>query len=137
MHAIHNELQDAYGIEPCLKKCTATDFGHVLAHNGGINNAMIQVLRTDTVTSTAIECKFELVVKEFQKYFARINHAYFSVPRLVGGDLGQTLDLSYLGLDIIDEMIFDIGVQSFSNINRIVNFHVDMTKPKSQKIQPD
>ena len=39
-------------------------------------------------------------------------------------------------LDVIDSMIFDIGVQSYSNVNRIVTFHIDMSKPKS-KLTPE
>ena len=39
--------------------------------------------------------------------------------------------------DIINTMIFNIGVQSYSNINRIVNFHIDMTKPNRDMVIPD
>ena len=31
--------------------------------------------------------------------------------------------------DIINALAFEIGVQSYSNINHIVNFHIEMSKP--------
>ena len=31
--------------------------------------------------------------------------------------------------DIVKTVIFDIVVQSYSNINRVINFHIDMTQP--------
>ena len=30
-------------------------------------------------------------------------------------------------------MVFDVAVQLFLNINRVIKFHVDMSKPDSQK----
>ena len=40
-------------------------------------------------------------------------------------------------LDIIDYLKFNIGVQAFSNLNRVVTFHIDMRNPKSQQMKPD
>ncbi len=39
--------------------------------------------------------------------------------------------------DIICSMSFDIGVQSYSNINSVINFHIDMTQPDKTKVVPD
>ena len=40
-------------------------------------------------------------------------------------------------LQTINKMVFKIGVQAFSNINKIVQFDIDMTKPNAARIQPD
>ena len=34
-------------------------------------------------------------------------------------------------------MVFNIGVQSYFNINHIVNFHIDMSKPNKDMVIPD
>ena len=40
-------------------------------------------------------------------------------------------------LDIIDNLKFNIGVQAFSNLNRVVTFHVEMKNPESRQMQLD
>ena len=81
-----------------------------------------------------IERKFLLVLTSIQKYFSRVNRAYFeSIPTLSPGCAKDY----YKSLDFIDTMEFVVAVQSFSNINRIVWFHINMKLPSSKKFAPD
>ena len=51
--------------------------------------------------------------------------------------LSDTIQNDDACLDIINDMKFDIGVQSFSQINRVINFHVDMKLPKTKQMQAE
>ena len=64
-------------------------------------------------------------------------HAYFKDHSSNEGDnqtFSDKLQNDDTCLDIINAMKFDIGVQSFSHINRIVNFHVDMKLPDTKQM---
>ena len=68
----------------------------------------------------------------------RINHIYFTTG------IGNLLEKEALYekienndntcLEIIDNMNFDVGVQSFLNVNKIVMHHVNMTKSNSKQV---
>ena len=80
-------------------------------------------------------------MKRFEKIFSRVNHVYFTdhtqLPEDSESQIMQTVSIDYKCLDIIDNIKFDIGVQAFLNLNRVVTFHVDMKNPKWHQIQPD
>jgi len=119
---------------------TATDLGRALSHNGGIRNMMVQVLTTNKEQTSKVEKKFMNVTKNLHKYFTRVNHAFFknhNTDDADGSKLSDTIQNDDTCLDIINDMKFDIGVQSFSQINRIINFHVDMKLPETKQMQPD
>ena len=66
-----------------------------------------------------------------------LNHAYFMVSSgtiLDKDELYEKIENDNICLEIIDNMIFDVGVQSFSNVNKIATFRVDTTKPKSKQV---
>ena len=73
------------------------------------------------------------VTKVLKSYFSRVNHAYFYPKQKVSIEV--TTDMCACG--ILKTMIFDIGVQLYSNINGIINFHIDMTQPDKTKVLPD
>ena len=68
--------------------------------------------------------KFENAIKTLTKYFTRINHAYFTNTSS-NTHLSSVVGTINQHIELIDLMKFEIGVQSFSNIDRIVWFHVD------------
>ena len=76
------------------------------------------------------------MTKVLKTYFTQVNHAYFYPPDKAntGGEYYSS-DMS--ACDIIDTMVFTIGVQSYSNINCIVNFHIDMKKSGKNMVTPD
>ena len=101
---------------------------------------MVQVVTTNKHVTSNIEKKFEDVIKGFSKYFSRVNHAYFksnSSNGLSSAELQTKLRNDDTLLEIIGHIKFDVGVQSFSNIYRIINFCIDMTKSKSKQIEPE
>ena len=105
-----------------------------------MNNTMVQVLTTNKEVTSKIEKKFEDVIKGFSKYFSRVNHVYFRKSGTISlhtSDIQSKLIDNDTYLDIIDNITFDVGVQTFSNIDRIINFHIDMTKSKSKQIEPE
>ena len=119
---------------------TATDLGRALSHNGGIRNMMVQVLTTNKEQTSKVEKKFTNVTKNLHKYFTRVNHAFFKDHNTDDADsskISDTIQNDDTCLDIINDMKFDIGVQSFSQINRIINFHVDMKLPETKQMQPE
>ena len=119
---------------------TALELGKALSYGGGMNNTMIQVITTNKEVTSEIERKFEDVIKGFSKYFSRVNHAYFKNASMIGlsnSDLQSKLRNDDTYLDIIDNITFEVGVQTFSNIDRIIRFHIDMTKTKSKQIEPE
>ena len=119
---------------------TALELGKALSHGGGMNNTMVQVLTTNKEVTSKIEKKFEDVIKGFSKYFSRVNHVYFRKSGTISlhtSDIQSKLIDNDTYLDIIDNITFDVGVQTFSNIDRIINFHIDMTKSKSKQIEPE
>ena len=119
---------------------TAEELGKALSHNGGMRNTMIQVVATNKGHTSKIEKKFEDVIKGFSKYFSRVNHVYFTSCDSIGPSYEELIDRvpsDDTCLDIINHLTFDVGVQSFSNIDKIVNFHIDMSKNKSKQIEPE
>ena len=119
---------------------TAEELGKALSHNGGMRNTMIQVVATNKDHTSKIEKKFEDVIKGFSKYFSRVNHVYFTRCDSIGpsyDELSDRVPSDDTCLDIINHLTFDVGVQSFSNIDKIVNFHIDMSKSKSKQIEPE
>ena len=120
---------------------TPLELGRALSHNGGMRNTILQIVTTNKDHTVKIEKKFDNVVKCFQKYFSRVNHVYFTdhtqLPEELATQMMQNITNDDKCLDIIDHLKFDIGVQAFSNLNRVVTFHVDMKKPKSRQMKPD
>ena len=51
---------------------TALELGEALAYQGGMNNAMVQVLTTNKQVTSSIEKQFEDVIKGFSKYFQEL-----------------------------------------------------------------
>ena len=120
--------------------CTAVKLGKALSHNGGIQNTMIKVVATNKDHTSKIEKKFEDVIKGFSKYFSRVNHVYFTNCDSIGPsyeELIARVQSNDTCLDIINHITFDIAVQSYSKIDRIVNFHVDMSKSNSKQVEPE
>ena len=110
---------------------TARGLAFALSSNGGMKNVMVQVVNTDKDRVAKIEKNFEIVVNGFKEYFTCINHVYFPKPDYTNvSDNFTAADLEILTM--IKDMKFSIGVQSYSNINRIVMFNVDMSKGKDQ-----
>jgi len=116
-----------------IKINTPGALGYALSHNGGIKNVGVQVVNCNMAETRQIEQKFEHVTKVLKSYFSRVNHAYFYPKQKVS--IETTTDMC--ACDILKTMIFDIGVQSYSNINQIINFHIDMTQPDKTKVLPD
>ena len=96
-----------------IKINTPSALGYALSHNGGIRNVGVQVVNCNVAETRQIEEKFEHVTKVLKSYFSRVNHAYFYPKRQVSID--ATTDMC--ACNILKTMIFDIGVQSYSNIN--------------------
>ena len=116
------------------KICTAKELGTALTFKGGLRNTMVQIVSTNKDRTFEIERKFLPVLTSIQKYFSRVNYAYFeSIPTLSPVCVKD----DYKSLDFIDIMEFDVAVQSFSNINHIVQFHINMKLPPSKKFAPD
>ena len=116
------------------KICTAKELGTALTFKGGLRNTMVQIVSTNKDRTFEIERKFLPVLTSIQKYFSQVSHAYFeSIPTLSPGCAKDY----YKSLDFIDTMEFDVAVQSFSNINHIVQFHINMKLPPSKKFGPD
>ena len=81
---------------------------------------MIQVLTTNKDHTSKVEKKFADVIKNLQKYCTRVNRAYFKHHSSDEGDnptFSDKLQNDDTCLDIINDMKFGIGVQSFSLIN--------------------
>ena len=83
-----------------------------------------------------IEEKFEAVTKVLKTYFTQVNHGYFNPPDKPNTDT-EPYSSNMSVCDIIDTMVFNIRVQSYSNINRIVNFHIDMTQSSKNIVTSD
>ena len=115
---------------------TPGTLGYALSHNGGVKNVGVQVVNTNNAVTRNIEEKFVAVTKVLKTYFTRVNHAYFYPPDKATTE-GESYSSDMSACDIIDTMLFNIGVQSYSNINRIVNFHIDMTKSGKNMVTPD
>ena len=115
-----------------LKINTPTALGFALSFNGGLKNVAVQVVNMDNVRTMLIEKEFEGVCMELKTYFARINHAYFYPERTTQDSQDNNI------LNTIKTMKFAIGVQSYSNIDRVVSFNIDMTKESVEnKVRPD
>ena len=84
------------------------------------------------------DSKFEPVTSGLKNYLTRINHAYFDKPSSERDQCFQPTQENIETLKLIDNIMFKIGVQSYSNINRIIYFYIDMSKEKStEKFQPE
>ena len=118
---------------------TARGLGYALSDKGGVTNTMVQVVNTDRDRVLQISSKFSPVLNSFKTYFTRINHVYFHKEpssECDGGVNPTQEDID--SLKVIDNMVFKVGVQSYSNINRIVYFNIDMTEEKDKdKMIPD
>ena len=120
-----------------VKINTPSALGFALAHNGGVRNVGVQVVNTNVEHTNKIEKSFLEVTKRLKTYFTRVNHAYFYPPERSIDDISSISNDDTISTFIVT-MIFDIGVQSYSNINRIVNFHIDMTQQShNSKVIPD
>ena len=103
---------------------TPRGLGFALGWNGGMSNVMIQVVQTDTTYVSSIESKLEPVIKQLKKYFGRVNQIYFNEPKKKSNEYRkEQLDA---GIDSIKNMSFEIGVQLFSNIDRILRFSINV-----------
>ena len=122
-------------VENEVKKInTPRTLDYALLHNRCVKNVVFQVVNSNIVeTSNKIEDKFNAVTKILKTYFTRVNYAYFYSS--INNDT-QWSDTSTPIKDLIDTMVFNIGVQSYSNINHIVNFHIDMSKPNKDMVIP-
>ncbi len=104
---------------------------------GGVQNVGVQVVKTNVEQSSKIKRSFIEVTKRLRTYFTRVNHAYFYPPETNVHEISDILNDDAIST-FINTMIFDVGVQSYSNINRIINFHIDMTQQNhNNKVKPD
>ena len=72
-----------------------------------------------------VEKKFEDAIKGFSKNFLRINHAYFRSNTAISfscSNVQSKLRNDDTYFERIDNNNFDVGVQIFSNIDRIIIF---------------
>ena len=117
---------------------TARGLAYALSDKGGITNTMVQVVNTDRDKVLQINSKFSPVLDSFKTYFTRINHAYFQKPSSECENYVNPTQEDIDSLKVIDNMSFKVGVQSYSKINRIIYFHIDMTKEKDKdKMTPE
>ena len=91
-----------------------------------MSNVMIQVIQTDKTYVMSIESKLQPVIKQLKKYFGRVNQIYFNEPKKKYND--YTKEVLDTGIDSIKNMNFEIGVQLFSNIDRILRFSINVEK---------
>ena len=113
---------------------TPRGLGFALGWNGGMANVMVQVVQTDKSRLVAIEKKLEPIIKQLKKYFGRVNHIYFTEP-------AKETDTSCVdhrdkcsNLTCIDDMVFEIAVQLFSNVDRKLFFNIDI---ENKSVTPD
>ena len=140
MHEACKRLLSIHTTNKINKIGLALELGEALSYQGGMDNTMAQVITTNKQVTFNIEKKFEDVTKGFLKYFSRVNHAYLTTNTIVGlrsSELHTESKNNDTCIEIIDHIKFDVGVQSFSNIDKIINFHIDMTKSKSKQIEPE
>ena len=116
-----------------VKINTPLSLAIALSRHGGMKNVAIQIVRTDYIRSRSIEMQFEEVTKDFKLYFSRINHAYFYPLETTHCGINNLTPLN----EIINSLKFTVGVQAFSNINRVVKFHIDMKLENRHKLKPD
>ena len=64
-------------------------------------------------------------------HFTRIYHEYFYKEE-VGAFSEQSTPGVLESLNVIDCLIFDIGVHSYSNTNRIINFRGNIKQPNKK-----
>ena len=133
MKFVKRHLTDGAKVNHISRINTPMSLCMALSHNGGVRNVAIQLVRTNYVRPALIERKFDAVTAQLKHFFSRINHAYF-YPRNTE-DEGWKENGSVL--KFIDTMSFKIGVQAFSNINRIIGFFIDMRLPNKDKVTPD
>ena len=80
-----------------------------------------------TIVAKTFKREFVQSKKKILKtYSTRANRACFYPS--INHDIQLSSD-NMLVTDIINALAFEIGVQSYSNINHIVNFHIEMSKP--------
>lgn len=99
---------------------------------------MIQVFTTKEEQKSKVEKKFVRVTKNLYKYFTHVNHAYFKDHSQDGNNstISGKIRNDDIYLDIINDMKFDICVQSF-HIYGTINFHVDMKLPYTKQMQTE
>ncbi len=87
---------------------------------------MVQVVNADRDKFLQINPKLSPVLDSFKTYFTQINHAYFQKPSSECENHANPTQEDIDSLKVIDNMSFRVGVQSYSKINRIVYFHIDI-----------
>ena len=74
------------------------------------------------------------IIKQLKKYFGRVNHIYFTEPTEQKDTSCDDHIKNCENLNCIDDMVFQIAVRSFSNIDRKIYFDIDL---KKKKVTPD
>ena len=116
---------------------TTRELGFASAFNGGIKNIMVKVIETISELTNQIEYALLLIIQIFKTYFILVNHTwYFLTPTV--HDTRSLNDEEFLYPRLpTSKPRFSVRVQSFSNINWIVKFHLDDKKSPKDKVKPD
>ena len=80
---------------------------------------MIQVVKTDRKHMTDLSAIFDPIINQLKIYFSRVNHIYFNKQNA----WNKLLDT----LTAIQNLKFQLGVQSYSNIGVVCYFDVDVS----------
>ena len=114
---------------------TPNGLGYALAWKGGIPNVMVQVTKMDRKFVSDIFNEFNPVVIKLRKYFGRINMIHFihSTDVFISNHTGNDGHENTI-LEQVRSLKFKIGIQSYSNIDEMSTFQVDIGQ---RKVTPD
>ena len=102
---------------------TPKGLGYALAWKGGIPNVMVQVVKMNRPHVTKIFETFQPIINQLKKYFSRVNMKHFLGSSTVNTGIENVLEQ-------IKTMKFEVGIQSYSNIDQISTFVIDMNTNK-------
>ena len=101
---------------------TARGLAFALSDKGDITNTMLQVVNKDGNCVDKFDSKFLA-----SNYFTRFNHTYFHKSLSDCDNYIKLIQQDIEPMNVVDNMSFNLGVQLYSKINRIVYFHnIDM-----------
>ena len=102
---------------------TPNGLGYALAWKGGIPNVMVQVVKINRDHVAKIFKRFQPIINQLKKYFSRVNMKHFLGSSKIHTGIENVLEQ-------IDTLKFEIGIQSYSNIDQMSKFVVDMSVNK-------
>ena len=114
---------------------TPNGLGYALAWKGGIPKVMVQVTKMDRKFVGDIFNKLNPVVIKLRKYFGRVNMIHFveSTDVFTSSNNGYD-EHSGTILEQVENLKFKIGIQSYSDIDQMSTFEVDVGQ---KKVTPD